>query len=212
MIEARVKPRDVGLYHQSHFCLFLVLLHLPEPKQLCSLPPVYGHFHWKRLTSWQNKPSWHDPHLAPSPSCSLRFLLQTNPNMVGELRGGGPSIPSLDKYRDQQALKEISVQHYPERVPVPSFLFLTGVNGRKNTSIKNQSAGQELRIQHQQNQGSVSFFSLCSFRLLNSCHPFLQNPKEISHVWMMPVYTWLNMGIVNQLAFLQEASGFASSG
>ena len=112
--------------------------------------------------------------------------------MVGELRGEDPAFPSLDKYLISRPPYHINPRPLQRWMPVPSFLFLTGVNGRKNTSIKNQSAGQELRIQGTPGQTrdlcpSISLFLSC---LLDSCHPFLQNP-QILHKGADIVYTWV---------------------
>lgn len=70
------------------------------------------------------------------------------------------------------------------------FLFLTGVKGRKNTSIKNQSASEELRIQGNPGQTSdlCPYVSLFLSLLLDSSNPFLQSLK-ILHKEAAVIYT-----------------------
>lgn len=74
-------------------------------------------------------------------------------------------------------------------MPVPSFLFLTGVNGRENTGIKNQSASQELRLQGTPGQASdlcPSYVSLFLSPLLDSCHLFIPFSKVPRSFKMFP--------------------------
>ena len=100
-------------------------------------------------------------------------------------------------------------------MPVPSFLFLTGVNRRKNTRIKNQSAGQELRIQGRPGQtGDLCPSSVSLFLppLPASCHPFLQNPKILHNGADYLYLGFLHVDIhVNQLSILLESSFCFSS-
>lgn len=91
---------------------------------------------------------------------------------------------SRDKYLISRPPQHINPRPLYRWMPVPSYLFLAGVNRRKNTSIKNQSASQKLRLQGTPGQtGDLcpSHFSLILSLLLTSCHfsvPFCKVPRS----------------------------------
>lgn len=104
---------------------------------------------------------------------------------------GGPSIPQSGQVSNQQASLAYQSKTTPEMDAWAQFLFLTGVKGRKNTSIKNQSASEELRIQGKPGQTSdlcPSYVSLFLSLLLDSSNPFLQSLK-ILHKEADIIYT-----------------------
>lgn len=144
---------------------------------------------------WGEVPARHPP----SPSCPCPFFSRLTQTWLGS-SGGGPSIPRREEYLISRPPQRISPRPLQRWMPVPSSLFLAGVNRRKNTSINNPSASQELRQQGTPGQtgnlcpSRVTCIACPSPCVLSSFRPLLSSPKVLPNLfpgrsWPSVIYT-----------------------